>query len=130
MQRLLQTTNGPVVIVLGRWPGDGASVTVPRFDADGWEENSGKTWSERVGYHERGENLSQFLAQALSIPDAEAEALAANVDGPMTKEWQRRGGQTEVEKIGRWSRALLAGLAALIALALLGVALLIYIIAT
>ena len=42
------------------------------FDADGWEEVPGKMWSERVGYHKRGENLSQFLSQALSIPDAEA----------------------------------------------------------
>jgi hypothetical protein len=130
MQRLLQTTNGPVVIVLGRWPGGDATVTVTRFDDDGWEENPGKTWSERVGYRARGENLSQFLSQALSIPDAEADALAANVEGPMTREWQRRGGHTEAEKIGRWSRALLACLAALVALALLGVALLIFTIVT
>jgi hypothetical protein len=103
------------------------AVTVVPFDSEGWE-SEGKRWSEELGYHERNEPLSTFLSRALSIPEAEAEALAAEVEGPIFDDWMLRGGLYHERKIGALSLRVMVALAGLVVLALLGVALLIWVI--
>jgi len=124
-ERLVQTSSGWAVVRLGYHGTAGLGVNAKRFAADGWEAPA-RTWFERGGTSREPESLAGFLVAQLSVPRPEAAALARDIRGPWLEDYERRGGRREDQRVERWAGVLIAALALLIALAVLGVVLLVW----
>jgi len=129
VERLIQTSVGRAVLDLDRFMGAGLHLRITRFGADGWEDG-GKTWFEETQMMTDPQTLPEFLAAELGVPSAEAEELAQGILGPWLQQWESRGGKEQTKATNRLSLALMGGLSVLIVLACLGVALLIWLLAT
>ena len=129
MLRLVQTSSGFAMLDLDRYSGPGLHLRVTRFGSDGWEE-AYRIWFEKTEMMTTPQTLERFLATELSLPDDEAMALAEDILGPWMKEWEARGGAQDARKTDRLGHALMLSLAVLIVLALVGIGLLIWLLAT
>lgn len=114
---------------LDRYRGPGLHLRITRFGSDGWEDGGGM-WFEKTEMMTTPQTLERFLAAELGVPADEATALAQEILGPWMQDWKSRGGEREESETNRLSRALMASVAALIALALIGVGLLIWLLVT
>ena len=120
-ERLVETSAGPAVIRLGLVSG-ALTVTVKTFGSDGWETRTRGWFESRNG--ERSVLLSTFLAQELPLPTVEADALAQAIQGPWVEEWERFGAKRYSAMLSRFAVAVMTALALLVALAVIGVVLL------
>jgi hypothetical protein len=127
MKRLIETSAGRALLELRIDGLVGMSVTVEPFTDEG-EETEGKMWSSRYGYHAPDEPLPAFLKTALGIPGDEADQLAAAIEGPLTADYEQSGGRAYDETLERLTYILMAAAAGVIGLALLGVALTVWLI--
>ena len=108
----------------------GLTVTLTRLDEAGWEEER-KAWYQKYEKESwQNQTLAQFLATELSVPGPEATALAHDILGPWVEEWKLRGGREEATKVGRFTLALVASLAALVILASVAIGLLVWLFLT
>ena len=130
MERLIETSKGKAVLDIYRIPGPaslGLCVEVTSFGVDGWEDGH-ETWAENA--KDNPQTLAQFLAVELRVPGPEATALAQDILAQWIEEWESRGGDEEARMVGRLTVALIAAIAVLLALACIGIVLLIWLLVT
>jgi hypothetical protein len=126
-KRLVQTSRGPVELEISENRVHGLWVSVSPFAASGWQARPTKAWTSKQS---GGESLSQFLARFVPLPEAEAAQLAADVQGPWRQEWAESGGEAETRSLERWTNAGLSAATVVVLLALAGLGLVIWLIAT
>jgi hypothetical protein len=129
VRRLVGTSAGQALIELDRPLGREIHVGVTTFGADGWEEDS-SSWLELHPPQPPRQELFAFLNYHLGIPPDEAKTLAAELTGPWLDEWERRGGVEEARTTRRLAVGLTSVLIVLLALAVVAIALLLWLLAT
>lgn len=121
---MTQTSTGFAYLLFDCAEGDdGLMLCVDSYDKSGWVTNVGRWRSD-------GEDdpLAEFLQRALSIPQPEAEALAATVQTKWVPEWEASGGRQRSRRLSRQAAWLLASVAVLVVLAVLSLVLLLILI--
>jgi hypothetical protein len=126
-KRLVQTSSGPAEIEISENKVHGLWVAVTPFAESGWQARPTKAWTSNQN---RGESLSQFLARFVPLPESEAAQLAADVQGPWRQEWAKTGGETETRSLERWINVSAATVTVVVLLALAGLGLVIWLLAT
>ena len=126
-KRLVQTSRGPVEIEISENRSLGLWVSVTPFAESGWEAQQTKSWWSN---HNEGESLAQFLTRFVPLPASEAAQLAADVQGPWHKEWVESGGEADARSLERWTNIGVSAVTAVVVLALVGLGLLIWLVAT
>lgn len=119
IERVVETSNRPVLLHVYNLVGVGFGVGVSAFDGDGWEERARRLGWSAPGrrrsrkYHRDGgrDSLGEAIAEAAGIPADEAERIATET----LLEWAGRVAPEEIEA-HRGLRAFLWGLAALAAI--------------
>lgn len=89
---------------------------------------AGKHGRRRRGRASR--TLSQFLTSFVPLPGPEAAQLAADVQGPWRQEWAKSGGEAEARSLERWTNVAVMVATVVVLLALAGLGLVIWLIAT
>jgi hypothetical protein len=64
------------------------------------------------------------------LPGPEAKQLAADVQGPWRQEWAESGGEADARSLERWTNIAVSAVTAVVVLALVGLGLLIWLVAT
>jgi hypothetical protein len=126
-KRLVQTSRGPTEIEISENRVHGLWVAVSPFAESGWQVRPTKAWTSKQN---GGESLSQFLASFVPLPAPEAAQLAADVEGPWHQEWTESGGEAETRSLERWTNVAVIAVTVVVLLALAGLGLVIWLIAT
>jgi hypothetical protein len=126
-KRLAQTSSGPVEIEISENRVHGLWVSVTPFAESGWEARPTKAWTSKQN---AGESLSQFLAKFVPLPEKEAAQLAADVQGPWRQEYAKSGGKAEMRSLERWINVSVATVTVVVLLAVAGLGLVIWLLAT
>jgi len=104
----------------------GLGVGLERFDEDGWE-----LWEDQwIWWRRHGKTLPEFIAAGLEVPSQEAEVLAGDIVGSWEAEARARpGGNADGLTSGCWV-AFYCGLACIVLVALWGLGLTVWLLAT
>jgi hypothetical protein len=123
--RLVQTSRGTMEIAfLELFRRTGFMVAVRVYDEDGWEVGETQKWFAK----ESDQTLAEFLASSVQLGEPEASDLAVEI-----QEWwglYLDENEADFGKAKREALIIFIGLGLLAVLALLGLALLVYVLAT
>jgi hypothetical protein len=126
--RLIQTSRGWTAFWLLEQRWTGFSVSVDCFGADGWE--AGPEERQKWFARESDETLEQFLVSSVRLSPSEARDLASQLQGPWRDEWLERGGKPDMRLLGRALLWTFIGLGLVALLTLMGIAFVIWLVAT
>jgi predicted neutral ceramidase superfamily lipid hydrolase len=117
-----KTSSGYAFLLFdGAGRGSGLVLGVDSYDDSGWVNDCGQWRSDA-----QGPPLAEFLQKTLTVPQAEAEALAVTVRTKWVPEWERSGGRERSEQLSHGVTFLLTAIAVLVLLALLGIVLAVF----
>ena len=116
---ITKTSSGYAYLLFDGSGGEsGLTLSVDGYHHSGWV-NTCRQWRAE----DEGPPLAEFLRSTLTIPQAEAEALAETVRTKWVPEWERSGGRERSARLSMQAMWLLTGIAITVLLALVGVAL-------
>jgi hypothetical protein len=121
--RLARTSLGWIAVEFIEFNAVGTVVKIIAFDEDGLGGHP-RTWTSRHGSARGRESFEDFLVHEADLPREEARALAAKVAGPWLAEL--RDGGTDSSRIDRFTVLFYGGIIAILALAFLGFALIVW----
>lgn len=75
-------------------------------------------------------SLGDFLASFAGLPREEADALALEIQGTWIDEWRARGGEQAEHELRHFTNRLLVTVAVVVALAITGIVLAIWLLST
>lgn len=128
-RRLIETSQGHLILEVHGYSAGDTSVDAERFDAEGWQ--NGRRWwfSSWGGYVER-QTLRDFLIQFANLPELEANELADEILSDWVERWRSRGGVAHARWVSRASLLLLLAVAIAATLALFGLVMLVWLLAS
>ena len=122
-KRLVQTSRGPIEIEINENRVHGLWVAVSPFAESGWQARLTKAWTSK-------QNALPVSDELRAASRAEAAQLAADVQGPWHQEWAKSGGEAEARSLERWTNVAVMVATVVVLLALAGLGLVIWLIAT
>jgi hypothetical protein len=123
-RRMIETPDGILAIKLEWMKQTGVSANMTLYGADGWNAGA-RSWFERDEWSpDEDKSLAQVISEWTGMPRVEAEAFVEDT----VSRWRRSSAFEEDVKLSRWSMRLMVGLAVAAALALVGVAALVWLI--